>query len=82
MVKMQRGTLISSDEATITFLLLLDDTSTGANKFIVARLNTRNVVIKTEKVARIKEEVAARLASTMWEEGEAPGAAGEAPSDA
>ena len=71
MVKVTRGTLVTSDEATVTFLLLLDDTSVGAHKFILARLDTRNVLVKAERVAQIKEEVAARLASTMWEESDA-----------
>jgi len=71
MVKVQRGTLLSSDEATVTFLLLLDERSVGANKFIVARLDSRHVLVKTDRLATVKTNIAARLASTMWDEGDA-----------
>jgi hypothetical protein len=62
MVKVQRGTLLSSDEATVTFLLLLDERSVGGNKFIVARLDSRNLLIKSDRVPAVKEAIAGRLA--------------------
>jgi hypothetical protein len=73
MVKVQRGTLLSSDEATVTFLLLLDERSVGGNKFIVARLDSRNLLIKSDRVPAVKEAIAGRLAETMWDEGDASG---------
>ena len=73
MVKVQRGTLLSSDEATVTFLLLLDEKSVGLNKFIMAKLDSRNLLVKTERLAAVKEKIAERLQSTMWEEDEAAG---------
>lgn len=73
MVKVQRGTLLSSDEATITFLILLDEKSVGLNKFIVAKLDSRNLMIKTDRLVAVKQAIAERLASTMWDEDEAAG---------
>lgn len=45
MVKIQKGTLVSSDEATVTFLILLDEKSVGLNKFILAKLDSRNLLV-------------------------------------
>jgi hypothetical protein len=70
MVKVQKGTLISSDEATITFLLLLDERSVGSGKFIIDKLDTRTLLVKSDKVPQIKEKLAERLASTMWDDGD------------
>lgn len=75
MVQSNRGVLITSDEASITFLCLLDESSVGANKFIVARLDSRNLFIKAERLHAVQERLAERLRQTTFDDEDAADAA-------
>jgi len=67
-IRAARGILVSSDEPTIVFIKYLNETATADKKFVVRELDAQNLLVKPESVPHIREQLAARLLQTTFEE--------------
>jgi hypothetical protein len=70
MVQSVPGVLVTSDEATIVYLLFLDERLVGARKFVVRQLDARRIFIKADPAAMrfVQEKLAERLQETTFDE--------------
>ena len=67
-IRAAKGTLLTSDEQTIVFVGVMSDQLPVAERFIIRRLDARNLLVKSEAVLRIKAALGARLAKTTFDE--------------
>ena len=67
MVQVNSGVLITADEATVVFILYLDECQSGSQKFVVRQLDARRLFIKADRVSFIKDKLAERLAETTYD---------------
>ena len=69
-IVLQPGVLIRSDEATIVYLVHANESSVGANKFIVQALSPTALFVKRKALRLVRAILAARLRETVFEEEE------------
>jgi hypothetical protein len=72
-IRAARGVLVTSDEPTIVFISVLSENMPATERFILRKLDTRNLLIKREAIAYIKQQLAARLLQTTFDEDEEEG---------
>lgn len=73
MVQLQQGVLVKSDEATIIYLLHYDDMEKGVNKFVLKKLDSKTLFVKSDKLKRVQTIIAHRLNETVFDEDEEAG---------
>jgi len=64
---------VTSDEPTIVFISVLSENMPATERFILRKLDTRNLLIKREAISYIKQQLAARLLQTTFDEDEEEG---------
>ncbi len=70
MVKVQSGTLVTTDAATIVFLEWLNDTLPVTEKFVVRKLDSHTIFITSALMDYVKKQLADRLLATTFDEEE------------
>jgi hypothetical protein len=70
MVVLQPGVLVSSDEATVIYLLHWNDQQRGANRFVLAQLDSKTLFVKQDKVKLVNAILAHRLNETVFNDDE------------
>ena len=63
-----KGTLITTDAATVVFLKLLNDRLAGPGRFIIRELDAHNIFIHSNKVKYVQEQLADRLLDTTFDD--------------
>jgi hypothetical protein len=71
--QVHRGVLITSDEASITFITWLDEQAGAHGRFVLAKLDARNVFVKEERVRWVQRMLQKRLLETTFDEDEEAG---------
>jgi hypothetical protein len=66
----RKGVLVSSDEATIIYLLHLNEQAPAPAKFVMATLDSKNIFVKKEKVGFIRRALDYRLQATIFDDEE------------
>ena len=67
MVVTTAGVLITSDEATIVFIIDLNDRCHAASKVLIKQLDSQRVFVKADKVAFIQQKLEERLQDTTYD---------------
>lgn len=70
-MRMQRGVLVSTDEATVIYLVHLNEQAPAIAKFILKQLDGKTLFVKKERVPFIRKALQARLNATIFDEDEA-----------
>ena len=70
MVNAVPGVLITSDEATIVYILWLNEKLSGPSKFVIKHIDSQRVFVKADKVRYVKDRLADRLAETSFDAGD------------
>jgi len=65
------GALITTDEQTVVFLLMLNDQSDAP--FVIKQLDKLNLFVKQSAIARINAALTKRLADSVYVDEEADG---------
>lgn len=69
-IRAARGVLVTSDEPTIVFISLLSDNLPATQRFIVRKLDGCNLLVKRDAIPYIREQLAARLMQSTFDEDE------------
>lgn len=69
-VRATRGVLVTSDEPTVVFISVLNENLPQADRFIIRKLDSRNLLIKDSSVGYVKQQLQARLLQTTFDEDE------------
>src|SRR5262249_19743859 len=83
-LRTQPGVLITSDEATIVYLLWLDERGAGGagggggSRAIIRQLDTQRVFVRAHRLAWVRPRPAERLEETSYEAGATAAAAAAA----
>jgi hypothetical protein len=73
MPQVHKGVLVTSDEASITFITWLDEQSHPSKRFVLAKLDMHNVFVKSDRVAWVQQMLHKRLLETTFDEDEEAG---------
>lgn len=69
-VRATRGVLVTSDEPTVVFISVLNENVAAAERFIIRKLDSRNLLIKDTAVSYVRQQLQARLLQTTFDEDE------------
>lgn len=69
-VRATRGVLVTTDEPTVVFISVLNENVPAAERFIIRKLDSRNLLIKDSAVGYVKQQLQARLLQTTFDEDE------------
>lgn len=75
-LQMQDGVLITTDEQTIVYLVEQNAARTGAGRFIISQLDSKNVFVRRDRLAWIQQALQQRQKETIFDEEEAKPARG------
>ncbi len=71
MVLLQSGHLLTSDEASIIYLVHMNEQQRGSSgKFILQHLDSKSLFVSSDRVPFVRALLAARLNETVFEEAE------------
>jgi len=73
-IPLQAGVHISTDETSIVYLCWFNDRIPEARRFLISRLDARNVFVRKDRLPLVYAALEQRLKSTVWDEDSADAA--------
>jgi hypothetical protein len=67
-IPLQTGVLISTDEQSVVFLCWFNERVPEARRFLISRLDSKNVFVRKDRLPLVYSALEQRLKSTVWDE--------------
>lgn len=67
-VPISRGVLITTDEQTVVYLLVLDEQTAPSHRFVIRKLDATHVFVRESRLAVVNAALQRRLMQTVYTE--------------